>query len=211
MLKAILLVFEPLATWEKIFLARRGMVYILLVYLLPLLLITSAGEGFGLVHWGKLRGEVREIARPYLFKPAEAALFEGAQVLLSLFVVFIGAHLVKSVGETFHGRHTYLQAFSAVAYGLSPLFLLRLLDAFPGVSLWVTWSIGIVLSIAVLYNGLPRMMEPDPPHAFGLFLMSSVLLTLITGLVRFVTWWYLDRQVPQAGTDDSPLIAGAPA
>lgn len=191
MLKAILLVFEPLATWEKIFLARRGMVYILLVYLLPLLLITSAGEGFGLVHWGKLRGEVREIARPYLFKPAEAALFEGAQVLLSLFVVFIGAHLVKSVGETFHGRHTYLQAFSAVAYGLSPLFLLRLLDAFPGVSLWVTWSIGIVLSIAVLYNGLPRMMEPDPPHAFGLFLMSSVLLTLVTGLVRFLTWWYL--------------------
>jgi Yip1 domain len=191
MLKAILLVFEPLATWDKIFLARRGMVYILLVYLFPLLLITSAGEGFGLVHWGKLRGEVREIARPYLFKPAEAALFEGAQVLLSLFVVFIGAHLVKSVGETFHGRHTYLQAFSAVAYGLSPLFLLRLVDAFPGVSLWVTWSIGIVLSIAVLYNGLPRMMEPDPPHAFGLFLMSSVLLTLVTGLVRFVTWWYL--------------------
>lgn len=197
MLKAILLVFEPLATWEKIFLARRGMVYILLVYLLPLLLITSAGEGFGLVHWGKLRGEVREIARPYLFKPAEAALFEGAQVLLSLFVVFIGAHLVKSVGETFHGRHTYLQAFSAVAYGLSPLFLLRLLDAFPGVSLWVTWSIGIVLSIAVLYNGLPRMMEPDPPHAFGLFLMSSVLLTLVTGLVRFLTWWYLIGKFPK--------------
>ena len=42
--------------------------------------------------------------------------------------------MVKSIGETFHGRHTYTQAFTTVAYSLSPLFLLRLLDAFPGVS-----------------------------------------------------------------------------
>jgi hypothetical protein len=38
---------------------------------------------------------------------------------------------------------------------------------------------------------LPRVMEPDPPHAFGLYLMSSLLLILITGLARFVTAWYL--------------------
>ena len=35
------------------------------------------------------------------------------------------------------------------------------------------------------------MMEPDPAHAFGLFFMSSLLLVLITGMVRFVTAWYL--------------------
>jgi len=43
----------------------------------------------------------------------------------------------------------------------------------------------------VLYQGVPRMMEPDPPHAFGLYLMSSLLLLFITGLARFVTAWYL--------------------
>lgn len=34
-------------------------------------------------------------------------------------------------------------------------------------------------------------MMPDPPHAFGLYLMNSLLLILITGLARFVTAWYL--------------------
>jgi hypothetical protein len=99
--------------------------------------------------------------------------------------------MIKSIGETFHGRHTYPQAFTAVAYGLSPLFLFHLLDAFPKVYPWVGWSIGILLSIAALYYGVPRMMEPDPPHAFGLFFMSSLLLVLVSGLVRFVMAEYL--------------------
>jgi hypothetical protein len=104
-----------------------------------------------------------------------------------LVVVLVGAAMVKAIGETFHGRHTYPQAFTTVAYGLSPLFLLRLLDAFKEISPWASWGIGIVLSIAVLYYGVPRMMEPDPPHAFGLYLMSSLLLLLITGILRYAT------------------------
>jgi len=67
-----------------------------------------------------------------------------------------------------------------------------LLDAFSGVPPWVSWSIGIILSIGVLYQGVPRMLEPDPPHAFGLYLMSGLLLLLITGMARFVTAWYLE-------------------
>ena len=191
MFKALLLIFDPTATWEKIFLARRGMVFILALYLVPLLLITSAGEAYGLIHWGKQRGEVPELAHVKPFPRGETVIFESAQFLLSLVVVLAGAKMLKSIGETFHGRHTYGQAFTAIAYGLSPLFLLRLLDAFKEVSPWVTWSIGILLSIAVLYHGVPRMMEPDPSHAFGLFFMSSLLLVLITGMVRFVTHWYL--------------------
>ena len=57
MIKALLLIFDPIATWEGILRARRGMVSILVVYLLPLLLLTSACEGYGLVHWGKWQGE----------------------------------------------------------------------------------------------------------------------------------------------------------
>src|SRR5207247_5109358 len=89
------------------------------------------------------------------------------------------------------GRHTFTQAFATVVYGLSPLFLLHLLDGLKDISPWVSWSVGIVLSIAVLYQGVPRMMEPDPSHAFGLYLMGSLLLLLTTGLARFVTAWYL--------------------
>ena len=74
-------------------------------------------------------------------------VFEAAQFLLSLLVVFVGANMLTAIGETFRGRHTYTQAFTTIAYGLSPLFLLRLLDAFKEVNPWVTWSIGIILSI----------------------------------------------------------------
>jgi hypothetical protein len=184
MIKALLLIFDPIATWEGIFRARRTITFIVLIYLLPLLLLVAVGEGYGLVHWGKWQGEVSRVKN---FPVREAVIIETGQLLLSLLVVFVGAKMLKSIGETFHGRHSYPQAFTTVAYGLSPLFLFHLLDAFREVSPWVGWSIGIILSIAVLYYGVPRMMEPDPPHAFGLFLMSALLLALITGLVRYVT------------------------
>jgi uncharacterized membrane protein YecN with MAPEG domain len=118
--------------------------------------------------------------------------------------------MIKSIGETFHGRHSYTQAFTTVAYGLGPLFLLRLLDAFAGMSPWVCWSIGIILSIAALYHGVPRVMEPDPPHAFGLFFMSALLLALVSGLVRLVTASYLQGKFTKLQVIISDLAARLP-
>ena len=194
MIKALLLIFDPAATWERILLARRSLAFILFFYLCPLLILVSAAEGYGLVRSGKLRGLAE---KPHFFTVGEAVILETVQLLVSVGVVFLGATLVKSIGETFHGRHTMTQAFATVAYGLAPLFLLRLGDPLSTDAVWVpwvTWTIGVLLSIAVLYHGVPRMMEPDPSHAFGLFLMSSLLLLLITGLARFVTIWYLQGQ-----------------
>ena len=188
MIRALLLIFSPAWTWERIFRARRSTLYIFLLHVVPLLIISGGFEVYGLYKWGKWRGEVAHLKA---FPLNEAILFEVAQTLIFIAIIFISAKLIKSVGETFHGRHTYNQAFTAVAYGLSPLFLARLLDAFPAVSPWLSWSIGIILSIGALYQGLPRILEPDPPHAFGLYLMSSILLLLITGLFRFLTAWYL--------------------
>ncbi len=192
MINALLVIFEPVAAWDRIARANRSIGFITIFYLLPLLLITSFGEGYGLVRWGRERGQVREVRHEHLFSRNEALIFETAQLVLSLVVVFAGAKMVKSVGETFHGRHTYRQAFTAVAYGLGPLFLLRLLDAIPKLNPWISWSIGILLSVTALYQGLPRIMAPDPSHALGLFFMASLLLILLTGLLRFITFWYLE-------------------
>jgi len=85
-----------------------------------------------------------------------------------------------------------------------------MLDALPGMSPWVTWPIGIILSIGVLYQGIPRMMEPDPPHAFGLYLMSAFLLIFITGLARFVTAWYLQGKFAKLDSVISGLAARLP-
>jgi hypothetical protein len=206
-IKALLLIIAPIRTWEGIVRARRSLGFILAIYLLPLLLVTSAAEGYGLVHWGKWQGEFRHLK---MFPAGEVVLVEAAQILLSLAVVFIGAKLVKLVGETFHGRHTYTQAFTAVAYSLGPLFLLRLLDAYARISPWVAWAIGICLTVAVLYQALPRMLHPDPSHALGLYLMGALLLVLISGMARFVTAAYVQGKFPALESLISNLAARLP-
>jgi hypothetical protein len=203
MIKALLLIFEPIATWERIWRARRSLTFVLLLYLLPMLALACAGESYGLLHWGRLR----EVGPRKFYAAGETAVFEVIQFLLFLVVVFIGAKMIKSIGETFHGHHTFTQAFVTVAYGLSPLFLLHLLNMVKDISPWVPWGIGIFLSVMVLYQGVPRMMEPDPSHAFGLYLMGSLLLFLTTGLTRFVTAWYLQGKF--AGLESTVSNLGA--
>src|SRR5438270_366190 len=210
MIKALLLIFDPAATWERIFRARRSLAFMLCLYLCPILLLASIAEVYGLVHAGKLRGFGN---LPHRFTTGEAVIFEAAEFLVLVGLVFLGAILVKSIGETFHGRHNITQAFATVAYGLAPVFLLRFFDPLSTDAVWVpwvTWSIGIILSIGVLYHGMPRMMEPDPSHAFGLFLMSSLLLLLITGLARFVTIWYLQGEFTTLEASVSALARRLP-
>lgn len=188
MIKALLLIFSSAATWQRIAETPRKWGVVLAGYLLPMLLLACAAEGYGLVHWGKLRGQLTKLTQ---FSVSQAVVYEAAQFILSLAIVLIAAGLIKSFGETFHGRHNFSQTFTLAAYGLSPVFLLRLLDAFPAISPWVTWGIGIVLTISILYSGIPLVMRPDPPHALGLYLVTSMFLVMFTGLTRFATDWYL--------------------
>jgi hypothetical protein len=205
MIKALLLVLDPTATWDRIQRAQRGLFFILVLYVLPMLVLISAAEGYGLVHWGRM-----QFARRKYFPVNEAVVYEAAQFLLWLGVIFLGAKLIKSLGETFHGRHTFTQTFTTVAYGLSPLFLLRLLDGVSAINPWVTYSIGILLSVGALYHGVPRIMQPDPPQAFGLYLMGSILLVLTTGLARFITICYLRGKFTVVDSIVSDLAARLP-
>jgi len=188
MIKAFFLIFEPLGSWDRIAIARRNSFSIFAFYLLPMMLIVALVEGYGLVHWGRVRppfGEAR------LYSLQDTVEFETSQMLLMGLVIVLSAYLIKSLGETFRARNSYTQAFTVVAYGLSPVFLLRLLDVVPALSLWITWALGVVLMAKILYIGVPRIMEPDPPHAFGLFMMSALLLTMITAAERFISIGYL--------------------
>ncbi|MGO8837491.1 MAG: YIP1 family protein [Limisphaerales bacterium] len=188
MIKALFLIFKPAAAWERILQTQRSLGSLVAFYLLPMMLLVAAVEGFGLVEWGKPQAFVHRI---HAFSIDKAIVFEALRLLGMLVIVVVCAILIKIFGETFRGRHTYQQTFTLVIYGLSPLFLLRLLDAAPVISPWVTWAAGIMLCTEVLYQGVPRVMEPDPPNAFGLYFMSSLVLVATTGLERFVTAWYL--------------------
>lgn len=189
MIKALLLVFDPARTWDQVVHARRGPAYILCVQVLPLLVVAAALEGYSLMRWGRTQAEVA-LVKKFAFN--EALLYEAAQVLLTVGAVFVAAWIIKSVGDTFFGRHTFHQAFTVAAYGLSPWFVLRFADALPDAGPWITWGIGAMLVVAVLYHGVPRVMRSMPPHTFGLYLMSVVSLVAVSGLLRFLTAWYLD-------------------
>lgn len=188
MIDLALLVFSPFLAWERIVTARRSVWLVLGAYLLPFLALICLGEGYGLVHWGRMRPFV---PHPYKFPVGEAVIFEAAHFLLLVVAVLASAQLLQAMGSTFHGRHTFTQAFTTVAYGLGPLFLLRLLNTYPPMPVWAVWGVGLILSIRALYSGLPRVMEPDPPMAFGLFLIGVGMTTLIMGLVRFLSLFYI--------------------
>ena len=191
MIKALFLIFESNGAWQRVVEAGRGLGVIFAFYLLPMLLILSAAEGCGLMHWGTTQvnsGLIKKLTAD------EMVLFETAQALLTLAghrVVRAPMQAIKSLGETFHSRHNYTQAFTVVAYGLSPLFLFQLLDAFSSINLWLVWAVGIMLALKALYHGVPIVMQTDPTHALGLYFMSALVVVTLTGAERFFTAWYL--------------------
>ena len=207
MIKAFLLIFQPGPTWDRIVLARRSPRFLLLGYLLPMMLLAATAEGLGLLEWGKMQPGIHRIHK---FTAGEVLIYEIAQSLLMLLAIVTSACLIKVLGGTFHGRHKYTDTFNLVIYGVSPIFLLRLLDAFPFISPWLTWGIGIALAIEVLYQGILLVLQPDMPSAFGLFFMCSALVVTLTGSVRFLAVWYLTGHLPALEKIISFLAAKLP-
>ena len=191
MIRAILLIFDPAGTWERIVKAKRGLGFVLFFYLIPVVAMSVAGELFGKAHFGVLQdyGEAAPISERLL------AVYGAVQFLTSLVVAIVVAVLVKSMAGTFQPRHTYGQCFKVVAYAFGPFLLLRLADAFPVVNPWLSFSVGIILSQRALYSGIPQVVDPDPPNAFGLYLTSGLLLTMMAGLARFFTLLVLREKI----------------
>lgn len=190
MIKAILLVFEPVMTWENIARAKRPATWVLLFYLTPLVLLTLAGELWGLNYFGKAAsylGEPQEFVRRIKISHQLLISYGVAQLASTFLLVILGARVMQGIAQTFHTRHTFSQCFVVTAYAYGPLFLLRLLDALPNMQPWASYGIGIVLTIATLYHGLPRVLEPDPPNAFGLYLFSMIMLACLAALIRYLT------------------------
>lgn len=184
MIKAIMLIFEPGLTWDKIAQAQRGFKFVMMFYLVPLILLSVAGELAG----DFFLGQHHEMGSTVKLPAMRLTIYGAAQLVTSFLVVLIGASVVKSMAVTFQNRNNYSQCFRLVAYALSPLFLVRLADAFPFMNPWATFGIGMVLCVGTLYYGIPKVLLPDPPHAFGLYVVSSLLLTGVAGLARFLTW-----------------------
>jgi hypothetical protein len=192
MIRGLLLILDAGGSWNKIATAQRGFLFILAVHLLPLLTITLGLEAFALVRLG----EGRAISGDPTRVGTEAALrYAVAEAVLNLGLILVGARIVQQLARSFHDRVTYLTCFTILAYTLSPLFLLHLLDALPGVNTWACYGAGILLSVAVLYLAIPIVMRPDPAKAMGIYVTMAVLLVVMTGLAHFLAVQILHNQL----------------
>lgn len=188
MIKVFFLIFEPTVAWEKIAQARRGFAFITVVHVLPFLLAGTALEAWGLHLHGKWQPRFDHYK---LFSAPEIINFEIIQFVLLFAVVLVSALLIYKIAQTFQDRLSFLQAFTTAAYGFSPLFLAHFLDAGATVHPAAPWVIGIGLIMWILYQGIPRVMQPDPTHAFGVYLSTIIVVILTSGLERVVTGMYL--------------------
>ncbi len=197
MIRAFFLIFEPSVAWARIVHARRAVWFVMLFHLLPMLVLVAGVEGWSLVTMGKWQPRFERLHDFNLpgatgFKAIQSVvIFEAVQLLVMLGMTLVAALLIKIISQTFRNGCNYRSAFTVVAYGISPLLLLRLMDALPLLNPWIPWAIGITLTIWVFYQGVPMVLRPDPTHAFGLYLASIIVMLLLTGVVRELTGLYL--------------------
>ena len=193
MIKVLLLILDPDRTWEKIQQNPPTVTSVFFTYLLPLLLLGTGVEIWGMMELGYDKGTIVE--RRVKLDQDLAIKYGGAQVVLALLASVVGAVLFKKVTEGFHTRHNYKETFATLAYSLGPIYLLRMLDALPGVNTWICLAAGAVLGVAVLYRGIPRVLRPDPSNALGVYLTCSLLFVALTGLAHYVAQLVLEEKL----------------
>ena len=197
MLRALLLIFDPANSWEKIETAKPSVVHVFFTYVLPIMLLSFAVEAWLLTQLGAQRGRVVEriahVSKDVIIR------YEATQFVLGILVVFLGAFLIKKLSQSFHRRHPYGECFVTLSYSLGPYFLCRMLDGWPVVNTWIAWAIGAVLAVSLLYRGLPRVMKPDPSNALGVYLMSSMLILVLTGVAHYFATLVLTEKIFRGG------------
>ena len=181
MLRALNLLFSPEPEWQKAALKPPHFAVVLLLSLLPLMAIALAVEGWSLVKYG----EVFRGLAPRAISVERAIKYEVFYAVMSLLVILFGARLLQNVGRTFNLQATYGACFVLIAYGYSPIFLSRLVDAFPKINTWICWAVGVVLSFRILYHGVALWLRPEQTKGFGLLLVSFVYILVLSALVHF--------------------------
>jgi hypothetical protein len=183
MITAFQLILTPFKAWGKINSAQWGVFKIFLLFLVPLLVLTVGLEGLALSQWGEPRGELGFIVK---VSRDLAIRYSAAQLALLMTSIFLGAKFLQWITHSFQVYTSYKQCFTLMAYGFSPIILLRLIDAIPKVNTWVCWGLGALLSIAVLYQGVGLILRPEQTKGFGLYLVSVIIVVLSGGLSHFV-------------------------
>lgn len=197
MVRALLLIFDPANTWEKIETTKHPIYRVFLLYLLPIMIVSFAIEGWLIMQFGVERA--RFVERTVRVPQDVIIRYEIVQLVLGLIIAFGGAATFRMIAQSFHRRHSYTECFATLGYSLGPYFLLRILDGWPALITWIPFAIGVLLALSVLYRGIPRLMKPDPSNALGVYLLCSMLLIVVTALAHFIATLVLAEKVFATG------------
>jgi hypothetical protein len=192
MIRALQLILVPASTWQKIAQSKPSVVRTILFYLLPLMILGGIAEGFGLEHYGERRGDFNHLTT---YTRQQVLIFEGVQIAAGLLVIAAGAWIVRSFSVSFHLQLRYTNCFTLAAYGLSPIYLVRLLEAVPIVGLWLYLCLGMVFAVFILYQGVGFILEPQPTQGMGLYLMCVLGLGLLSGLAHLLALALLHERI----------------
>jgi hypothetical protein len=184
MLRSLKLIFLSDKEWEKMSLNPPHPAVVFFVSLFPLILAMFAIEAWGLNHFGETHGELGTRMRLPQERIIKYVIFYG---LAAISVILLGAALLRNVAPSFNLYSTFGTCFTLMAYGYSPILLLRGLDAFPQIETWICWIIGAMLSLRVLYHGVAHWLKPEQTKGLGVFLISVIYLVVLGGLVHFAS------------------------
>ncbi len=193
MIKALWLLFAPGNAWGKIVASKRGVLAILLLFLLPLLVICAGCEGYALLHWGD---RTTQFGRRVILSKDLVMRLELTRILVGLAMVFAGAKMIQWVGESFHFYPRFQACFTVAAYGLSPVFMAHILNCVPAINTWVSWALGVAGCVFILYQGIGMVLEPDQTKGFGLYLLIVLIYTLLSAMAQVISLMVLQGKLP---------------
>ena len=195
MIKAILLIFAPGSTWTRISEAKRGVLTVLLLNPVPLILLACGAEAYGLLKLGLFESDFAR-AKPLPVAWSLVLKYQEVRLACDLVVLFLGAQIFYWLDHSLNSRARYQLSFTVMAYSMGPTFLMRALDGIPWLNTWLCWGVGILLAMHLLYHGVALVLQPDQTKGFGLFLVSSLVLALLSLTAQILGLFVLHGRVP---------------
>jgi hypothetical protein len=191
MIRVFQMIFAPEGVWHKIAEENRNFLFVLFLSTLPLVVGALAVEGAGILQLGERTTEFGKA----LVSQDRVIRYETAQLVLTLGFLFFGTWMLKGLAESFHAPVTFSQTFNTLAYGASPIFLMRALDGLPAVNTWVCWGVGVALAIRAFYHGVAISLKPEQTKGFGLYIITVFLVAFLTALPHFVAVSILHQKI----------------
>lgn len=178
MFRVLFLVRNPAGGWERIAKSGQSLAFVLWAYFIPLMLITTIGEGLGVARWRTLNSGAYGVVH---FTFARILVFETLRVTATLAVIGTCAYFLWLLKEQFNGNYRYKDALMVVMCSFGPLIVCQLLSGVPQINLWIPWGIATYFSLNIFYHGVRFLSQTDPRSAEALFFLSSGVIIALAG------------------------------